>query len=42
MAKCAAENGGRIQAGEKPVGDHSFIALVLDAEGTFIGLHSMK
>ena len=42
MAKCAAENGSRIQADEKPVGDHGFIALVLDTEGTFIGLHSMK
>ncbi len=42
MAKCAAENGGRIQNDKKPIGGYGFIAHVLDTEGNLIGLHSMK
>ena len=42
MAARAVQNGGRIQNEKKPIGDHGFIAHVLDTEGNLIGLHSMK
>jgi predicted enzyme related to lactoylglutathione lyase len=38
----ASRNGGTVQAEKKPIGEHGFIALVLDTEGNLIGLHSMK
>jgi uncharacterized protein len=42
VATRAVENGGRIQNEKKPIGEHGFIAHVLDTEGNLIGLHSMK
>ncbi len=42
MAARAVENGGRIQTEKKSIGEHGFIAHVLDTEGNLIGLHSMK
>ena len=42
LARRAAQNGGQVQAEKKPIGDHGFIALVLDTEKNLIGLHSMK
>ena len=42
VAAKAVENGGRIQNEKKPIGEHGFIAHVLDTEGNLIGLHSMK
>jgi predicted enzyme related to lactoylglutathione lyase len=42
MATRAVKNGGRIQNEKKPIGEHGFIAHVLDTEGNLIGLHSMK
>lgn len=42
MAARAEQNGGRIQKPKSPIGEHGFIALVLDTEGNMIGLHSMK
>jgi predicted enzyme related to lactoylglutathione lyase len=42
MAERAVKNGGRIQNEKKPIGEHGFIAHVLDTEGNLIGLHSMK
>ena len=41
-AERAVESGGSLQKGKMPIGDHGFIALVLDTEGNMIGLHSMK
>jgi len=37
----AAANGGSIFKEKMPIGEHGFIALVLDTEGNMIGLHSM-
>src|SRR5262249_32089512 len=34
----AVANGGRIQNEKKPIGEHGFIAHVLDTEGNLIGL----
>jgi len=42
MAARAVQNGGRIQKEKKSIGEHGFIAHVLDTEGNLIGLHSMK
>ncbi|MDD5199292.1 MAG: VOC family protein [Terrimicrobiaceae bacterium] len=42
MAERAIQNGGRIQNGKKSIGEHGFIAHVLDTEGNLIGLHSMQ
>jgi uncharacterized protein len=42
VAARAAQNGGRIQTEKKSIGEHGFIAHVLDTEGNLIGLHSMK
>jgi predicted enzyme related to lactoylglutathione lyase len=45
---CAAEAarvveaGGRIHKNKTSIGEHGYIALVLDTEGNMIGLHSMK
>jgi hypothetical protein len=38
----AAAHGGRVQRGKMPIGEYGFIALVVDTEGTMIGLHSLK
>jgi predicted enzyme related to lactoylglutathione lyase len=38
----AVQNGGCIQNEKKSIGEHGFIAHVLDTEGNLIGLHSMK
>ncbi len=37
----AAANGGSIFKEKMGIGEHGFIALVLDTEGNMIGLHSM-
>lgn len=42
MAARAVENGGHIHKEKMPIGEHGFIALVLDTEGNMIGLHSMR
>ncbi len=42
MAAQAEQNGGRIQHDKMSIGDHGFIAHVVDTEGNLIGLHSMK
>ena len=42
MAARAVHNGGRIKNEKKSIGEHGFIAHVLDTEGNLIGLHSMK
>ena len=38
----AAAHGGQVQRGKMPIGEYGFIALVVDTEGTMIGLHSLK
>lgn len=44
---CAVEEarvagaGGRVQRPKWPIGQHGFIALVMDTEGNMLGLHSM-
>jgi hypothetical protein len=38
----AAENGGSIFKEKMSIGEHGFMALVLDTEGNMIGLHSMN
>ena len=38
----AAEYGGVIKNQKMSIGEHGFIALVLDTEGNMIGLHSMQ
>jgi predicted enzyme related to lactoylglutathione lyase len=38
----AAKAGGRIHKEKTAIGEHGFIALVVDTEGNMIGLHSMK
>ena len=42
MAASAVQNSGRIQNDKMSIGDHGFIAHVVDTEGNLIGLHSMK
>lgn len=42
VAARALHNGGRIRTEKKPIGEHGFIAHVLDTEGNLIGLHSMQ
>jgi predicted enzyme related to lactoylglutathione lyase len=47
-ADCAVEaaravaNGGRVMREKMAIGEYGFIALVVDTEGTMIGLHSLK
>jgi len=47
-ADCAVEaaravaHGGQVQREKMPIGEYGFIALVVDTEGTMIGLHSLK
>jgi len=36
------KNGGKIMVPKTSIGEHGFIALVLDTEGNRIGLHSIK
>lgn len=38
----AAKAGGRIERPKMSIGRHGYIALVVDTEGTLIGLHSMQ
>jgi predicted enzyme related to lactoylglutathione lyase len=38
----AAARGGRVMRDKMSIGEYGFIALVLDTEGTMIGLHSLK
>ena len=38
----AVAHGGQVQRGKMPIGEYGFIALVVDTEGTMIGLHSLK
>lgn len=38
----AVEYGGVIKNQKMSIGEHGFIALVLDTEGNMIGLHSMQ
>ena len=38
----AAKNGGEIFKQKFGIGEHGFIALVIDTEGNMFGLHSMK
>jgi predicted enzyme related to lactoylglutathione lyase len=40
-AERAAKSGGKIETAKKSIGQHGHIALVIDAEGNLIGLHSM-
>jgi uncharacterized protein len=40
-AKRTTEHGGRIFKDKFSIGQHGFIALVVDTEGNVIGLHSM-
>lgn len=37
----AAKNGGRVHKAKMSIGQHGFIALILDTEGNLFGLHSM-
>lgn len=37
----AADNGGSIFREKMSIGEHGFMALVIDTEGNMIGLHSM-
>jgi len=45
---CAVEEsrveaaGGKVQQSKMAIGEHGFITLVVDTEGSMIGLHSMK
>jgi predicted enzyme related to lactoylglutathione lyase len=47
-ADCAVEaaravaHGGRVMRDKMSIGEYGFIALVVDTEGTMIGLHSLK
>ncbi|MBI4117551.1 MAG: VOC family protein [Parcubacteria group bacterium] len=34
--------GGKISKGRLSIGENGFIAFIVDSEGNFIGLHSMK
>lgn len=39
-AEIAKEAGGSVVMGKQDIGEYGFIALVIDTEGTMIGLHS--
>jgi predicted enzyme related to lactoylglutathione lyase len=41
-ASRVAAAGGKIHKNKTSIGEHGFIALVLDTEGNMFGLHSMK
>jgi predicted enzyme related to lactoylglutathione lyase len=41
-ASRVAAAGGKIHKNKMSIGEHGFIALVLDTEGNMFGLHSMK
>lgn len=41
-AEKSAKSGGRIEVAKMSIGQHGFIALVIDTEGNRIGLHSMQ
>ena len=47
-ADCAVEaaravaHGGKVMRDKMSIGEYGFIALVVDTEGTMIGLHSLK
>lgn len=41
-AERAAKHGGRIFRPKMSIGEHGFIALLMDTEGNMIGLHSMQ
>ena len=41
-ASRAAKSGGQIHMEKMGIGQYGFIALVVDTEGTMIGLHSMN
>jgi predicted enzyme related to lactoylglutathione lyase len=41
-AEKAASSGGKVFREKHSIGEHGFIALVLDTEGNMIGLHSMS
>ena len=38
----AAAHGGQLFKPKMPIGEHGFIAMVVDTEGNMIGLHSMQ
>lgn len=38
----AVANGGQITKDKTSIGEHGFIATILDTEGNLIGLHSMQ
>lgn len=38
----AAGSGGKVQKEKMSIGQHGYIALVIDTEGNMIGLHSMQ
>lgn len=38
----AAKSGGKIETPKKSIGQHGYMALVIDTEGNLIGLHSMQ
>ena len=42
QAAKAAKSGGRVEKDKFSIGQHGFIAHVVDTEGNMIGLHSMK
>lgn len=41
-AERAAAHGGEIFKGKISIGEHGFIAMIIDTEGNMIGLHSMQ
>lgn len=41
-AERVAAHGGEIFKGKMSIGEHGFIAMVVDTEGNMIGLHSMQ
>mgnify|MGYP005614096353 CR=1 FL=1 len=41
-AQRAADHGGQIANAKMSIGEHGFIAMVVDTEGNTIGLHSMQ
>lgn len=42
QAASAVKSGGKIHKDKMSIGQYGFIALVVDTEGTMIGLHSME
>jgi len=42
QAARAVKSGGKIHKDKMSIGQYGFIALVVDTEGTMIGLHSMQ